>query len=605
MCFTGISASAANDVNVGTVTVKSDYTCTADAVRVNWNRTSGATGYKVFRSKSGTDKWEVVGRIYNANTTTYRDAGLAPATSYTYKVQAFNENFSTGKFTYGAASREFKASTNPAAVTIKTAYTNAGDAVRINWNKAAGAGGYRVYRYTSSGWKALATLDANTFTYRDSGLARGTVYKYVVRSYKRINGELKFSAYSKTKRAATLCSPVTVKSTNRASDAARVTWGKVNCTGYEVFQLKSGKWTKIATVKGSATTTYRIAGLKPSTKYQFKIRAYVSDGAGKVFYSSCASAAVTTSGASTPVAQNGKLRVSGGNIVNSRGERFQLKGMSTHGIMWEDYSNILSKASLKVLRDDWKANTIRIAMYTEEWGGYTTGATYASQAKQKVFTGVQNATDLGMYVIIDWHVLHDENPQKHQTEAVQFFTEMAKKYKNNTNVIYEICNEPNGNYTWASNIKPYCQAVVSAIRKYDPDAIIVCGTGTWSQDIQDVVGNRLSDKNCVYALHFYANTHTDWLRNRLIDCYNKGLPVLVTEFGTCDASGNGGFNDYQTRAWIDLLNSKKIGFMNWSASSKSETASAFKPGTNLAAISAGTSQLTESGKLVRELMRNS
>ena len=292
--------------------------------------------------------------------------------------------------------------------------------------------------------------------------------------------------------------------------------------------------------------------------------------------------------------------------MNAKGEKFQIKGMSTHGIMWEDYSDILSKASLKVLRDDWKVNTIRIAMYTAEWGGYTTGSNFASQAKQKVYTGVQNATDLGMYVIIDWHILSDKDPQLHQSEAVAFFTEMAKKYKDYNNVIYEICNEPNGNgITWSSKIKPYCQKVVSAIRKYDDNAIIICGTGTWSQDIQDVVNNKLSDKNCVYALHFYANTHTDWLRNRLTDCYNKGLPILVSEFGTCDASGNGGFNASQTRTWINLLNSKKIGYVNWSASSKNETASAFKPGTNLAAIKSGTAQLTESGKLIRELYRAS
>ncbi|MGN0624010.1 MAG: glycoside hydrolase family 5 protein, partial [Oscillospiraceae bacterium] len=191
----------------------------------------------------------------------------------------------------------------------------------------------------------------------------------------------------------------------------------------------------------------------------------------------------------------------------------------------------------------------------------------------------------------------------HQSEAVAFFTEMAKKYKDYNNVMYEICNEPNGGVTWNGQIKSYCQAVVSAIRKYDSDAIIICGTGTWSQDIDQVVGNKLSDKNCVYALHFYANTHTDWLRNRFTDCYNKGLPILVSEFGTCDASGNGGFNSYQTKTWLNLLNSKKVGYINWSAGNKAETASAFLPGTNLAAIKAGTSQLTESGKLIRELYR--
>lgn len=280
-----------------------------------------------------------------------------------------------------------------------------------------------------------------------------------------------------------------------------------------------------------------------------------------------------------------------------------LQGMSTHGIMWEDYSNILSYNSLKVLRDDWKCNAIRVAMYTEEWGGYTTGSNFAAQAKQKVINAVAQATNLGMYIIIDWHVLRDQNPQKHQSEAIAFFNEMANRYKNYSNVIFEICNEPNGGVTWASNIKPYCQAVVNTIRKTGAKNIIICGTGTWSQDIDQVVGNRLSDANCVYALHFYANTHTDWLRQRLQSCYNSGLPVLVSEFGSCDASGNGGFNESQTRQWYSLLANLKVGWFNWSASSKAETASAFRPGTNLANISAGESQLTQSGKLIRSLFR--
>ena len=154
---------------------------------------------------------------------------------------------------------------------------------------------------------------------------------------------------------------------------------------------------------------------------------------------------------------------------------------------------------------------------------------------------------------MDWHILSDGNPQINQNRAISFFARMAKKYKNNTNVIYEICNEPNGGVTWTGGIKSYCQSVVNTIRKYDSDAIIICGTGTWSQDIDQVLGNKLSDKNCVYALHFYANTHTDWLRNRLQNCYKKGLPVLVSEFGTCDASGNGGYNSTESTKWLKLL----------------------------------------------------
>ncbi len=314
-----------------------------------------------------------------------------------------------------------------------------------------------------------------------------------------------------------------------------------------------------------------------------------------------AAPAPSPSPSGTPVQRHGALHVSGNHIVDSHGKVFMLQGMSTHGIMWEDFSNILSANSLKVLRDDWKCNAVRIAMYTEEWGGYTQG--YASQAKQKVIDGVANATSMGMYVIIDWHILSDGNPQKHQSEAIAFFTDMANRYKNYSNVIFELCNEPNGGVSWASNIKPYCQAVTNAIRNTGAKNLIICGTGTWSQDIDQVLGNKLSDSNCAYTLHFYANTHTDWLRDRLKRCYNSGLPVLVTEFGTCDASGNGGFNESQTRQWYSLLSSLKVGWFNWSACGKAETASAFNPGTNLSNISAGESQLTQSGKLIRSLFR--
>lgn len=305
----------------------------------------------------------------------------------------------------------------------------------------------------------------------------------------------------------------------------------------------------------------------------------------------------------TPVQQHGQLSVSGVNIVDKNGDMFQLLGMSTHGIGW--FPDAVSKASFQVLRDDWGCNIVRLAMYIEEsWGG--SESCYLQDKDRNynlVIEGIDACIDLGMYVVVDWHVLNPGDPSAHTAEAQAFFEKIAKKYKDSPNIIYEICNEPNGNVTWDGQIKPYAEKVIKSIRKYDSDAIIVCGTPTWSQDIDKVLNNKLSDKNTVYALHFYANTHTDWLRDRLTTCYNKGLPVLVTEFGTCDASGNGGFNESQTRTWTNLLDKYNIGYMNWSFGNKPETASAFVDGTDMSNIQAGTSQLTESGKLIREIFR--
>ncbi|MBR6336710.1 MAG: cellulase family glycosylhydrolase, partial [Ruminococcus sp.] len=257
-----------------------------------------------------------------------------------------------------------------------------------------------------------------------------------------------------------------VKAAATSKTAGKLSWTKTgNASGYRVYlyNTKTKKYEKLKTISSNATVSYKLTGLKAGGSYKYKVRAYKK--VKGVTYWGTPSAAVTLKLAAkgTPVAQHGRLKVSGANIVDSKGKKFQMIGMSTHGLMWEDFSNITSKASLKVLRDDWGVNTIRLAMYTEEYGGYTTGSGFKSQAKQKVIDGVKNATDLGMYVIIDWHILKDGNPQTHQSEAVAFFTEMAKKYKGQNNVIYEICNEPNGGVTWSRNIKPYCQAVVNAI----------------------------------------------------------------------------------------------------------------------------------------------
>lgn len=303
----------------------------------------------------------------------------------------------------------------------------------------------------------------------------------------------------------------------------------------------------------------------------------------------------------TPVSQHGRLKVKGANIVDKNGRTFQIKGMSTHGLAW--YPEAVSEKTLKTLRDDWKCNTIRLAMYTEEYGGYCTGKENKSQMLSRVDNGIKLAKKLGMYVIVDWHILNDGNPKIHQKEAKSFFKRMAKKYKGYNNIIYEICNEPN-NTSWKNDIKPYCRSVIKNIRKYDKKAIIICGSNTWSQDIHEAAMDRITGyKNIAYSLHFYANTHTDWLRQRLIDCRNNGLCVVVTEFGTCDASGNGGFNKGETNKWMKLLKKYKIGCVNWSLSNKSETASAIKSNADISRLKRGNKNLTQSGKLIRKWFR--
>lgn len=271
----------------------------------------------------------------------------------------------------------------------------------------------------------------------------------------------------------------------------------------------------------------------------------------------------------TPVAMHGNLSVKGTDIVDKNGNKFQLKGVSTHGLQW--FPQYVNQEAFTFMRDNWGINAIRLAMYTDPNVGYT------QDLHKIVDNGVKYATNSGLYVIIDWHILSDGNPNTNKSSAIKFFKEMAEKYKDNNNVIYEICNEPNGDVQWERDIKPYAQDVIKEIRKIDSDAIIVVGTPTWSQDVDVVAQNPIKGyNNIMYALHFYAATHKDYLRQKLTIALKSGLPIFVTEFGITDASGNGAVDVAEANTWIDFLNKNNISWMCWNLSNKDESSSLLK-----------------------------
>lgn len=279
--------------------------------------------------------------------------------------------------------------------------------------------------------------------------------------------------------------------------------------------------------------------------------------------------------AATPLSTHGRLSVKGTKLVDSNGKSFQIKGVSTHGLAW--YPEYVSKAAFKDLRDKWGVNTVRLAMYTTEYNGYCVGGTQNRKAlKNRISAGVKAAKDLGMYVIIDWHTLSDGNPNTYKKQSIAFFKEMAKKYKGNKNVIYEICNEPNGGTSW-KQVKSYAQSVIKEIRKIDKNAVILVGTPNWSQDVDTAAKSPIKGyKNIMYTLHFYANTHRASYRSKAEKAIKAGLPLLVSEFGISDASGNGGINKSEGTKWITFLNKHRIGYVAWNLSNKNESCSLIK-----------------------------
>lgn len=278
----------------------------------------------------------------------------------------------------------------------------------------------------------------------------------------------------------------------------------------------------------------------------------------------------------TPYGKHGALHVDGLQVKDKYNQPFTLRGASTHGMHWGDGETFLNKTAFQNLRDEWGVNMVRLVSYVTQ-GGYTQGS--KDKLDKHIQEGVSDLTDLGMYAIIDWHV-HAENPNDKKSEAIQFFDTYSKMYKDQSNIIYEICNEPTGT-PW-NQIRPYAVDVVNTIRANDPDAIIVVGTNTWSQDVDEVAtnGGKIDDPNVMYTIHFYSGSHGESLREKVRTALKAGTPVFCTEFGVCDASGNGGFDLEEADRWIDFFEENGISYCCWSFSKKNESASMLSPECN-------------------------
>lgn len=294
----------------------------------------------------------------------------------------------------------------------------------------------------------------------------------------------------------------------------------------------------------------------------------------------------------------GALSVQDGQLVDQNGEPMQLKGVSTHGLAW--FGQYVNQADFSDLAKTWNANVIRLALYTEDYNGYCSGGNQ-EELKELVKNGVRYATQADQYAIVDWHILSDGNPLTHVDEAKAFFKEMSATFADQDNVLYEICNEPNGGTSW-SDIKRYAEQVIPVIRKNSPNAIIIVGTPTWSQDVDAAAKDPITDyDNIMYTLHFYAATHKDDLRNRARKVLQQGFPLFVSEFGITEASGNGSIDTDSGHKWIDLLDQYDVSFVAWDFCNKDESAALIKSSVNK--TSGFTDRdLTASGRFMKEVI---
>ncbi|MEU4260962.1 cellulase family glycosylhydrolase [Streptomyces argenteolus] len=370
----------------------------------------------------------------------------------------------------------------------------------------------------------------------------------------------------------------------------------------------SGQWSTTATRQGQHYTFTNVSyngAIAPGQATSFGFNA---DGLGLPFNCTVNGAPCEGGGTTepppgaSPVAVNGQLTVCGTKLCNEHGNPIQLRGMSSHGTQW--YPQCLTGGSLDALANDWKADVLRVSTYVQEDGYETDPERFTDLANSLI----QQATDRGMYVIVDWHMLSPGDPNANLGNARKFFTDIANRNRTKSNILYEIANEPSG-VSW-QQIKSYAEQIIPVIRNIDPDAPVLVGTRAWSSfgvsegaDESEVVNNQVSASNIMYTFHFYADSHRDEYLATLSRAADE-LPVFVTEFGTQNYSGEGDNDFAMSQRYLDLMKTKKISWVNWNFSDDHRSGAVFETGTcDSGGPWAGTSSLKPAGAWIRDRIR--
>lgn len=271
--------------------------------------------------------------------------------------------------------------------------------------------------------------------------------------------------------------------------------------------------------------------------------------------------------AQSPVERHGQLRVEGTQLVDSKGAPVQLRGVSMgwHN-MWPRFYN---QGTVDRLTGDWGADLVRCSVGVAHLdSGFDCDSVAAYAVVDSI---VQGAVRNGAYVLVDFH----SHPNK-LADAKRFFTHVAGKYGHLPNIMYEIWNEPT-EVPW-SECKAYAEELIPVIRALDPDGIVVVPTPRWDQEVDKAAADPITGvPGLLYSLHYYAATHTGWLRDKAQYALDKGLPLIMSECASMLHTGDGVVDTKEWDEWMRFADEKGISWAAWSISDKDETCSMLRP----------------------------
>jgi endoglucanase len=242
------------------------------------------------------------------------------------------------------------------------------------------------------------------------------------------------------------------------------------------------------------------------------------------------------------------LKTDGKWIEDENNNPVTLRGMSFCGFnnAWgekelPDFQQKISKVTNGV--NGWYPNLLRLPIQRDRIKDFTLEEIY-----QTLKAGVDECVRQKVYCIVDWHPVDGEkntdwrSPQMDQ-ETREFWSYIAPRFKNYSNVLFEVYNEPGypkavTAENWL-NWRDKAQKWVDLIRENAPNNIILISSPLWAQITQFAAKYPFKGTNLAYVNHTYPGMKESWPRDvgmeydweKVFGKAADSVPMFITEFG--------------------------------------------------------------------------
>lgn len=225
------------------------------------------------------------------------------------------------------------------------------------------------------------------------------------------------------------------------------------------------------------------------------------------------------------------LHVEGIDIKDPDGHKVVLRGVSLPDLALNDYRDGTGKSATELIEmltdreNGWYSTVLRLPVYPIWEHGYNNNP--QRYDRRYIRPAVEKCVEKNIYCIIDWHYVDDPRDVDRETRA--FWSDIAAKYKDYPNIMFEVFNENKTDMSWAE-WKSITQPWVDLIRSYAPRNIILVGAPHYSQHLFDTPDNPIEGENLVYVAHVYPGLKEHHWDRWMFNSADK-IPIFVTEWG--------------------------------------------------------------------------